>query len=112
MSLNEKLQKIASEKKSDWLEQTGKKIENRGSRKNAFKVALRVLHTLHEQGISQTDLAARMGVSRQQVAKIVKGKENFTFETIDKLEKALGITLMIIELPKKQQLIKTNKVIL
>lgn len=37
-----------------------------------------------------------MGVSRQQVSKIVKGKENFTFETIDKLEKALDVTLMTI----------------
>ncbi|HEX9513947.1 MAG TPA: helix-turn-helix domain-containing protein [Puia sp.] len=99
MNLNEKLQKIASPGKSDWLEEAGKRIATRGARRNARKVALRVLDILHKQGISQTDLAKRMGVSRQQVTKIVKGKENFTFETIDKLEKALGIRLMTIDSP-------------
>jgi transcriptional regulator with XRE-family HTH domain len=78
------------------LEEAGKKLTNSGSRKNARKVALRVLHILKERGISQTELAEMMGVSRQQVTKIVKGKENFTFETIDKLERALDVTLMTI----------------
>jgi len=35
-----------------------------------------------------------MGVSRQQVSKIVKGQENLTFETVSKLENALGITII------------------
>ena len=96
MKLNEKLQKIASPVKSDWLKEAGKRIATRDARTNARKVALKVLDILHEQGIRQTDLALRMGVSRQQVAKIVRGEENFTFETIDKLEKALGITLITI----------------
>jgi hypothetical protein len=46
--------------------------------------------------MSQAVLAERMGVSRQQVTKIVKGQENFTFETIEKLENALNVTLMTI----------------
>ena len=96
MNLKEKLGKITSDNHSDWLEEAGKKLTNSGSRKNARKVALRVLHILKERGISQATLAEMMGVSRQQVTKIVKGKENFTFETIDKLEKALGVTLMTI----------------
>jgi ribosome-binding protein aMBF1 (putative translation factor) len=96
MNLKEKLRKIASDNHSEWLEEAGKKLGNSGSRKNARKVALRVLHILKERGISQTTLAKMMGVSRQQVTKIVKGKENFTFETIDKLEKTLDVTLMTI----------------
>ena len=102
MNLHEKLQRIASPGKSDWLEETGKKLAKRGARKNARKVALRVLRILREQGVSQTELAARMGVSRQQVTKIVKGNENFTFETIDKLEKALNVTLMTIGAPAEE----------
>jgi DNA-binding Xre family transcriptional regulator len=99
MSLNEKLKKITSENSSNWQEEAREKIANTGARKNARKVALRVLHLLRERGITQTELAEKMGVSRQQVTKIVKGKENFTFETIDKLERALDTTLMKIEEP-------------
>ena len=109
MSLNEKLQKFVSDSKSDWVEETGKKMATRGARKNARKVALRVLQFLHEQGISQTELATRMGVSRQQVAKIVKGQENFTFETIDKLEKALNVQLMTIEVPRESMSMERHR---
>ena len=43
---------------------------------------------------SQKDLADMMGVSPQQVNKMVRGSENLTLETISKVEKALGIQLM------------------
>jgi DNA-binding Xre family transcriptional regulator len=96
MSLKEKLEKITSANKSQWLQKAEERLANAGARKNALEVALRVLHLLRERGMSQAELAEKMGVSRQQVSKIVKGKENFTFETIDKLEKALDVTLMTI----------------
>ena len=96
MSIKEKLEKITSANKSQWLQKAEEKLANAGARKNAREVALRVLHLLRERGMSQTKLAEKMGVSRQQVSKIVKGKENFTFETIEKLEKALDVTLMTI----------------
>lgn len=35
-----------------------------------------------------------MGVSPQQISKIVKGNENLTLETIVKLEKCLGAKLI------------------
>jgi len=96
MTKKEKLKRVTSDHPSNWLEETAKKLAIQGARKNARKVALRVLQLLRERDISQTELAERMGVSRQQVTKIVKGQENFTFETIDKLEKALNVTLMTI----------------
>ncbi len=78
------------------MQKAEERLANAGARKNAREVALRVLHLLRERGMSQTELAEKMRVSRQQVSKIVKGKENFTFETIGKLEKALAVTLMTI----------------
>jgi transcriptional regulator with XRE-family HTH domain len=96
MSMKEKLKKIASENTSNWLAEAEDTLAHAGARRNARKVALRVLQLLREREMSQTELAEKMGVSRQQVTKIIKGKENFTFETIDKLEKALGITLITI----------------
>ena len=99
MNLNEKLKKITSENKSNWLKEAQEKQVNTGARRNARNVALRVLEILDERGMSQVELAEKMGVTRQQVTKIVKGHENFTFVTIDKLEKALNVTLMTIGTP-------------
>ena len=96
MNLKEKLKKVSADEKSEWVKKAQEKMAHAGARENARKVALRVLDILEQRGISQTGLAVKMGVSRQQVTKIVKGEENFTFETIDKLERALEVKLMTI----------------
>jgi plasmid maintenance system antidote protein VapI len=49
-----------------------------------------------------------MNVSAQQINKIVKGKQNLTFETIGKLEDALGISLIEIIDYKPTMEIKTS----
>ncbi|MBN9383476.1 MAG: helix-turn-helix transcriptional regulator [Chitinophagaceae bacterium] len=97
---HEILKKIDSGKRSSWLEARAKKRSHKKARENARLVAIRVLTILRERNMSQTELAEKMSVSRQQVTKIVKGQENFTFETIDKLETALGVTLMTIAAPE------------
>ena len=96
MNIKEKIAKIASPVKSNWLQEAKEKLANIEPRRKARVLALQVLHALREQGITQTELAGRMGVSRQQVTKIVKGEENFTFETVEKIEKALGVPLVTI----------------
>jgi len=95
--MKEKLKAISSGEKSDWVAKAKEKLANAGARRNARKLALRVLALLEEKAMSQTELAEKMGVSRQRVGKIVKGKENFTFETVAKLEEALGVILLSIE---------------
>ena len=49
-----------------------------------------------------------MNVSAQQINKIVRGKQNLTFETVGKLETALGISLIEIIEYKAINEIKTN----
>ena len=44
--------------------------------------------------MKQKTLAELLGVSAQQVSKILKGKENLTLDTISKLEKVLGISII------------------
>jgi DNA-binding phage protein len=102
MSKHENMKKITAETGSKWLEEAALRSANRGARRNARRVALRVLERMKEIGINQSQLAERLEVSRQQVSKIVKGQENFTFETIDKLEKALGIRLILVETGEKE----------
>ena len=48
-----------------------------------------------------------MNVSAQQINKIIKGQQNLTFETVGKLEDALGISLMEIIAFKSTNEIKT-----
>lgn len=77
-----------------WKDRKDYKSENRGQLRKSMSVALRVLDVLDERGLSQQDLAHKMKVTRQHVNKVLKGQENMTFETIDKLERALGIELI------------------
>ncbi|HEV2478687.1 MAG TPA: helix-turn-helix transcriptional regulator [Puia sp.] len=98
MTINEKLKKIGIEEESSWIDEAEQDLRQARVRKKSWKVALRVLALLGEKGITQTELANRMNVSRQQVTKIVKGKENLTLETIDKLEHALGEVLLDVPL--------------
>jgi plasmid maintenance system antidote protein VapI len=60
------------------------------------RIAGLVLHRLDKIGMNQKTLAQRMEVSPQYVSKIVKGHENLTLETIAKLEKALGVKLLMV----------------
>jgi transcriptional regulator with XRE-family HTH domain len=89
-----KLDKIVSKEPSKWLEHFQYYEDNvKWIRRSQF-VALAILTALDDQGISQKALADRMGISAQQINKWVKGSENFTFETIAKLEDVLNIELM------------------
>lgn len=62
----------------------------RKSQNSAFEM----LQALSNQKKSQRDLAKETDVSPQQVNKWVKGRENFTLETISRLETALGVPLI------------------
>ena len=96
-TIKEKLNNLESKESSKWVEKAEWRITNEGWLDKSAKIALKILRTIRANGISQIDLAEKLGVSPQQVSKILKGQENLTLETIDKLEKALNISL--IEMP-------------
>jgi transcriptional regulator with XRE-family HTH domain len=98
--IKKKIAEVAEKDKSKWLEKAKYRRENRDWLLKSKHIALRVLGVLKERGMQQKELAEQLGVSKQQVSKIVKGKENLTLETISKLEKALGITLF--EIPSQK----------
>lgn len=82
--------------KSAWVNAANERKNSLEWRKKSQKIALRVLSELDKRQLTQKDLADMMGVSPQQVNKIVKGKENLTLETISKLEAVLHISLLTI----------------
>ncbi len=97
MELNERLdkfEKLVSDKPSNFLSKLAYYKANKKWIDQSSKVAINVLEALRVKGLSQKDLAKKMNVSAQQVNKIIKGKQNLTFETVGKLEDALEISLM------------------
>jgi ribosome-binding protein aMBF1 (putative translation factor) len=93
-----KLSGIASEEPSKWLEKAGQREANRDWIIKSAKIAIRILREIRAQketnNMSQKVLAEKLGVSPQYINKIVKGQENLSLETICKIEKALGISLI------------------
>ena len=95
--IKKKLAKIISSETSTWVEKAEWRIDNNKWLDKSAKIALSVLRTIRERGMSQKQLADELNISPQQVSKIVKGQENFTLESISKLESILGISL--VEIP-------------
>ena len=70
------------------------RLENQEQLNYSRQVSDRILKTLKERKRSQKYLAGILEVSPQTVNKWVKGSENFTLGTIQKIEKALEIKLI------------------
>lgn len=89
-----RFEKLVSQEKSGWLEKAKWRENNHTWLEKSAWIAIKILKALKEQQLSQKDLAEKMQVSAQYVNKIVKGSENFSLETITKLERALNIQLI------------------
>lgn len=93
----EKLKKYITKEPSDWIEQADFYENNADWMDKSALIAIKILSTLRSQSITQKILAESIGVTPQYINKLVKGHENLSLETICKIEKALGITLIFNE---------------
>ena len=57
-------------------------------------IALAIHYHLRQSGMSQKSLAEKLGVSPTYVAKLLKGNENLTLETISKVQEVIGRELV------------------
>ena len=89
----EKFLDLVSEEKTGTIERNRERIKNRKRLRESQAIAIKVLKKLEEPGWSQRRLASEMGVTPQQITKIVKGKENLTLDTIVKLQEILNIPI-------------------
>ena len=76
-----------------WMKRYDYQPENQAWIGKAIQIAVKILDILEEKNVTQTQLAKKMGVSKQQVTKIIKAEENMTLKTLSKIEEALGIKL-------------------
>ena len=101
MSKNEKaLEKLHLLIKPDpgkWKKEVQWRHENKTWIRKSQKIAFIILRTLRKQNRTQKELATMMKVSPQQVNKWVKGRENFTLETLSRSEEALDINLLSLD---------------
>lgn len=94
MKNKDKFKKLVTEQHTGIAAKNKARIKNRNRLRASQDIALKVLDKLDNLGWKQKELAKQMEVSAQQITKIVSGKENLTLETIVKLEKALGISIL------------------
>ena len=83
----------------DWLK---KELEDPKFRKGydqekrAVFLAYRILTLREKLGLSQKEMAVRMGTSQQAVARLESGAyEGFTLKTLEKVAQALGADLVV-----------------
>lgn len=59
-----------------------------------------VLRAMEEQGVNRSDLAERLGKSRQWVSRVLNEGDNFTVATVARLSCALGLRATIAMAPR------------
>jgi transcriptional regulator with XRE-family HTH domain len=65
-------------------------------------IVVRIHEVIQEKGITQKELAARMGKSPSEISKWLAGDHNFTLRSLAKLQAVLDET--IISVPKRKTL--------
>jgi transcriptional regulator with XRE-family HTH domain len=94
MTNKEKFLALVSFEETGTLERNSERIRNRAMLRESQGIALKVLMKLDDLDWSQKDLAKALGVTPQQITKIVSGKENLTIETQIKLQNILDIPIL------------------
>lgn len=64
---------------------------------NRMGLAARIDDAMQEKGLSQKQLAERMGKNHSVITKWLSGKHNFTCDTLSDIESELGVALFQLE---------------
>ncbi|NLA49808.1 MAG: helix-turn-helix transcriptional regulator [Bacteroidales bacterium] len=101
----EKLNKYIDRGISDWKIQADYYEINKDWLNKSALIAIKILSTLRSQSMTQKALAESIGVTPQYINKVVKGYENLSLETICKIERSLGISLIVVPAYESSQVI-------
>jgi|AntRauMFilla1563_2_1112583.scaffolds.fasta_scaffold01417_6 transcriptional regulator with XRE-family HTH domain len=108
MKLTPYIQDILKNSKKDieWKKEAEERKTARQESRKSGIIATQLAYFMKINGVSQTDLGKLVGVKPQQISKILKGKQNLTLGTIEKIESALKIDLIrTVNLESEQKLI-------
>ena len=98
-----KLEQFPSATPSRWREKAEERRESEAWRRESRRIALMMLDRLEALGMSQADLAARLGCTQQYVSRILKGHENLSLKTICKIDDVLSLAQL-----QRQKLFSIN----
>lgn len=91
--MEKNLNNIITNTATQWKTRAKQDRNNRKNITRAQAFALELMEYMDLHNIKQTELADKMGVSAQQVNKILRAKSNLTFETLDKIADALEVNI-------------------
>lgn len=95
----EKLKAIAKDRPMEDIQAEEYRKRNRKWLRLSQNIALSIRFCLRQKGTTQKELANSIGVSPSYIAKLLKGQENLTLETISALQESLGLELINIPVP-------------
>lgn len=90
----ERLKEHSEPDKSNWREMFKEMDANESWLRHSQNIALIMLDKMDELKMTQKQLAEKMKCSHQYVSKVLKGQENLSLETLTKIERALGISII------------------
>ena len=88
------LRKHQSSTPSRWRERAEWRQENKSWLRHSQHIAMMMLDKMEALGMTQREVAERMGCSQQYVSRILKGHENLSIETMCKIEEALDLAIL------------------
>lgn len=83
---------------SKWKEKAEWRLQNKSWLRHSQRIAMKMLEKMDELGLTQRQLAEKMGCSQQYVSKVLKGRENLSLESISRIEDCLNISILQEEL--------------
>ena len=92
-----KLRQLSSPTSTQWHKEAEFRLENKSWLRYSQHIALLIQDKMNNMNLTQKDLAAQMSVSQQYISKILKGQENFSLETLAKIEDILHINILVPE---------------
>lgn len=96
MNKTKKIQKAV-----DFQEYLNEKLKNRKFRKyydecgKQLEIAYQILKLRKQKGISQLELAKKVGTKQSNIARIEAGQQNFSIDTLEKIASAFKRELKI-----------------
>jgi len=92
-----KLRQHSSQTPTQWRKKAEYRHENKSWLRYSQHIALLMQDKMDMMNMTQKELAAQMSVSQQYISKILKGYENFSLETLAKIEDILHINILVPE---------------
>lgn len=96
MNLNkEKFLSLVSKEKVNTAERNRERIRNREMYRVSVSIALKVLNRMDELDWSKDRLSDELDLPMEKIEEIISGKYNHTLCTLVKIQKVMGIPILI-----------------